>query len=106
MSFPFNWDGKMLSQNETEKKLQDFRKQITSPGITVTWCDWRILPRDEFTKLIASSKHASKYQKSEAQIDVMVLVLSKAVMGQPTFENVDGNFFGISREGKMTAWFN
>ncbi len=106
MSFPFNWDGKMLSRDETEKKLQDFRKQITSLGITVTWYDWRILPRDEFTKIIASSKHASKYQKSEVHIDVMVLVLSKAVMGQPAFENVDGNFFGISREGKMIAWFN
>ena len=106
MSFPFNWDGKMLTRDEAEVKLHDFHSQITAPGVTVTWSDWQTLSNEEFTNMLKSSKHWSKYQKSRTSINTMVIVLSKFARTSPAFENVDGHYFGLNDTGKISAWFN
>lgn len=106
MSFPFNWDGELLTRDEAVIKLQDFRAQITNPGVPVTWSEWQTVKGEDIPKHLQSSKHWSKYQKSRDSISAVVTVLSQFTSTQPPLESTNGHYFGLNESGRITAWFN
>lgn len=107
MGFPFNSDGKLLTQEETRVKLTEWRQILLSPGCKVTWSGYQRLSEAAPDHPLRHSLHLKeRASRSPQSIASMVLVLCHVVLESPPGENTDGNVFFIDSAGKIVGMSN
>lgn len=107
MGFPFNSEGKLLSREETEAKLTEWRQILLSPEWRVVWSDYqRLSETAPDHPLRHSLRLQERASKSPQSITSMVLVFCHAVCESLPCDNTDCNVFFIDSTGKIVGMSN